>query len=168
MKPRDILKEVKSLLGDNGILISDVGRHKMMIAKYYKATKPNTVLISNGFCSMSCGMSGAIGAYLARPEQKIMAIIGDGCAQMSTSEMETAARLNANITVNIWEDGGYNLIKYKQTKQFGNHTDLDFNNPKWALIAEAFGWLYTDSLEEAVAYDGPALVVTKVNYEEEE
>ena len=93
MKPREILKKVKSLLGENGILVSDVGKHKMHIAKEYEATKPNTVLISNGFCSMTGGLSGAIGAWLAVPEQKIMAIIGDGGFQMSMSEMETTNRM---------------------------------------------------------------------------
>lgn len=164
MRPRDILKKVKSLLGENGILVSDVGKHKMEIAKHYVATKPNTVLISNGFCSMTGGLSGAIGAWLAVPEQKIMAIIGDGGFQMSMSEMETAKRLNANITVQVWVDGGYGLIKYKQDMQFGNHTELDFGNPKFQLIAEAFGWFYTEDLAEAIAHDGPALVVQPVTY----
>ena len=167
MKPVQILKEVKSILGENGVLVSDVGRHKMMIAKHYEATKPDTVLISNGFCSMGFAMSAAIGVWLAEPRQKVIAIVGDGGFAMASSEMETAKRLNANITVQIWQDGGFGLIKYKQDIQFGNHTELDFGNPKFQLIAEAFGWLYTEDLEEALNHDGPAIVVTEVDYEDE-
>ncbi len=164
LSPKTILKEVKSHLGERGILVSDVGKHKMIIAKHYEATVPNTVLISNGFCSMAGALSGAIGVWLAETGQTVMAIVGDGGFQMCSSEMETAKRLGANITVQIWVDGGYGLIKYKQRLQFGEHTELDFNNPDFKLIAEAYGWFYSDDLKEALEHDGPSLMVQYVKY----
>lgn len=163
-KPEEVLEEVREKLGRFDILISDVGRHKMMIAKHYTALEPNTVLISNGFCSMSGGLPGAIGAWLARPERKIMAIVGDGGFAMSMSEMETAVRLKANITVQVWVDFGFGLIAWKQDQQFGSHTDLSFGNPDFKMLAESFGWLYTDDLDEALAYDGPALMAVTIDY----
>jgi len=164
-KPKEVLSEVREKLGRFDILISDVGKHKMEIGKHYTALEPNTVLISNGFCSMSGGLSGAIGAWLARPERKIMAIIGDGGFQMGgINEMETAKRLNANIVVQIWADGCYGLIKYKQDMQFGKHTDLSFGNPDFELIAKAFGWFFTDDLQDALDYDGPALLIQPIDY----
>ncbi len=164
-KPKEVLKEVREKLGRFDILISDVGKHKMEIGKYYTAFEPNTVLISNGFCSMSGSLSGAIGAWLARPERKIMAIVGDGGFQMGgITEMETAKRLNANIVVQVWIDGGYGLIKYKQDMQFGKHTELNFGNPDFELIAKAFGWFFTDDLQAALDYDGPAMLIQPVDY----
>lgn len=165
--PVDVLEEVRSKLGRFDILVSDVGQHKMKIAKHYTALEPNTVLISNGFCAMSGAVSGAIGAWLARPERKIMAIVGDGGYQMGgITEMETAKRLNANIVVQVWVDGGYGLIQYKQEMQFGSHTDLEFGNPDFELIAKAFGWFFTDNLQEALDHDGPALMVEKIRYKD--
>lgn len=164
-KPKEVLEEVREKLGRFDILISDVGKHKMEIGKRYTALEPNTVLISNGFCSMSGGVSGAIGAWLARPERNIMAIVGDGGFQMGgITEMETARRLNANITVQVWVDNGYGLIAWKQDQQFGSHTELSFGNPDFGLIARAFGWLYTEDLQEALDYDGPALLAQPIDY----
>lgn len=165
MKPVEILKEVRALLSDDDILISDVGKHKMEIARHYPAYQPNTVLISNGFCSMSGGLSGAIGAWLAMPEKKILAIVGDGGFQMAMSEMETATRIGANITVQVWCDNCFGLIAWKQKLLYNKHTDLSFNNPDFRMLAEAFGWLYTDDLEEALNHEGPALVTQPVEYE---
>jgi len=163
-KPKEVLEEVRELLDDNDILFSDVGKHKMEIARHYHAKEPGTVWISNGFCSMSGGLSGAIGASMARADVKIMAIIGDGGFQMAMSELETAVRLNSDITVQIWVDGGFGLIKWKQDSQFGSHTDLDFGNPKFELLAKAFGWHFAGSLKEALDHVGPSLVVQEVDY----
>src|SRR3546814_8153850 len=54
--------------------------------------------------------------------------------------METARRLDADITLMVWEDGGYGLIAWKQDTEFGRHTDLGFGNPDWLGLAKAFGW----------------------------
>jgi len=165
MKPIEILKEVREILDKDDILISDVGRHKMEIARNYEALEPGTVLISNGFCSMGGAIPGAIGAYLANPGVKILAIVGDGGFQMSMSEFETAVRVKADITVEVWVDGGFGLIKQKQDKQFGCHTDLDFGNPDYELLAKSFGWFYSKDLKQAFNHTGPSLVVREVDYE---
>ena len=162
--PAEVLKEVRELLDDNDILFSDVGQHKMMIARHYEAREPGTVWISNGFCSMGGGLAGAIGASLAKPKAKVMAIIGDGGFQMAMSELETAVRLNSDITVQIWVDGGFGLIKWKQDQQFGSHTQLDFGNPKFKLIAEAFGWHFAETLKEGLDHTGPSMVIQQINY----
>ena len=166
-KPQEVLDEVRELLDDNDILFSDVGRHKMEIARRFEAREPGTVWISNGFCSMGGGLAGAIGASFAKPEAKIMAIVGDGGFQMAMSELETAVRVNADITLQIWVDGGYGLIKWKQETQFGSHTDLDFGNPKFRLVAEAFGWHFAETLEEGLAHTGPSMVIQEIDYESE-
>jgi len=59
---------------------------------------------------------------------------------MNVQEMETARRLNSDIVAMVWEDNAYGLIAWKQTNQFGRHTDLSFSNPDWHRLAEAFGW----------------------------
>ena len=140
IRPQKALWDVRAALGPRDILLSGVGAHKMWIARYYQCDEPNTCIIPNGFCSMGLPLPGAIAAHLVHPDRKIFAIAGDGDFLMNVQEMETARRLNANITVMVWEDGGYGLIAWKQDNEFGNHTDLSFGNPSWLELAKAFGW----------------------------
>ena len=66
----------------------------------------------NGFCSMGMPLPGAIAAHMVAPDRKIFAIAGDGDFMMNVQEMETASRMNSDITVMVWEDGGYGLISW--------------------------------------------------------
>ncbi len=175
IRPQKALWDVREALGPNDILLSDVGAHKMWIARYYQCDEPNTCLISNGFCSMGFALPGAIGAAFARPDAKVLAICGDGGFLMNVQEMETAKRLGKNITVMIWEDHAYGLIAWKQDGHFGKHTDLNFSNPDWLQLADAFGWHaqrvensvdLAPALQRALAEECPSLVVIPIDYAE--
>ena len=126
MKPQRILNDVRAFMGDNDILLSDVGAHKMWIARYYQCQEANTCLISNGFCTMGFAMPGALGAKMAFPDRKIMSISGDAGFLMNVQDLETAARLGLNTVNMVWLDGEYGLIKWKQQNHFdGKHSDLN-------------------------------------------
>lgn len=176
MKPQKILWDVREFLGPSDILLSDVGAHKMWVARYYQCDEPNTCLISNGFCSMGFALPGAIGATFARPGARVMALCGDAGVMMNIHDLETAARLKRNIVVMVWLDGEYGLIKWKQQNRFdGRHSDLAFNNPDFEMLARAFGcWGRTirspdellPALDEAFRQPGPAIVAVPVDYGE--
>ncbi len=176
MKPQKILWDVREVMGDCDYLLSDVGAHKMWISRYYQCQEPNTCLISNGFCSMGFALPGAIGAKLARPDNKVLAICGDAGFMMNVQDLETAVRLKLNTVFMVWEDGEYGLIKWKQQNQFdGRHSDLAFGNPDWVKLAEAFGMWgklianaedLKPALEEAFEQAGPALIVVPIDYAE--
>ncbi len=175
IRPQKVLWDVRQVLGPHDILLSDVGAHKMWIARYYQCNEPNTCLISNGFCSMGFALPGAIGAWYAHPDRRILAICGDGGFLMNVQEMETAARVGAPIVVMVWEDHEYGLIAWKQQTQFGRHTDLSFTNPDWLMLAEAFGWNgyrvnasrdLRPALDQAFASGRPSLVVLPIDYRE--
>jgi acetolactate synthase I/II/III large subunit len=177
IRPQKALWDVRQVLAPHDILLSDVGAHKMWIARYYQCHEPNTCLIPNGFCSMGFALPGAVGAALAFPERRIMAVCGDGGFLMNVQEMETAKRLNCNITVLIWQDDAYGLIAWKQKNQFGRHTDLTFGNPDFVKLAESFGWNgyhcsksaeLRDTLEKSFQAEGPSLVVIPIDYRENE
>ncbi len=140
IRPQKALWDARQVLGPDDLLLSDVGAHKMWIARYYQCHEPNTCLIPNGFCSMGFALPGAIAASLVCPERRILAICGDAGFLMNVQEMETARRLGSNFTAMVWEDHAYGLIAWKQDNEFGHHTDLDFGNPDWLKLADAFGW----------------------------
>jgi acetolactate synthase-1/2/3 large subunit len=175
IRPQKALWDARQILGDNDILLSDVGAHKMWIARHYHAHEPNTCLIPNGFCSMGFALPGAISASLVYPDRRILSICGDGGFLMNVQEMETARRLNCNMTVMVWEDGGYGLISWKQEAEFDRSTDLAFGNPDWMQLAASFGWnghsvtdasKLQDALEASFNEDGPSLIVIPIDYNE--
>ncbi len=176
MKPQRILADLRKAMGAEDIVLSDVGAHKMWVARYYQCYAPNTCLISNGFCSMGFALPGAMGAKMAFPERRVAAVCGDAGFLMNVQDLETAARLKLNIVCLIWDDGEYGLIKWKQQNQFnGRHSDLAFTNPDFELLAKSFGvWgrrltgpgQLSAALEEAFSQEGPALLAIPVDYAE--
>jgi acetolactate synthase-1/2/3 large subunit len=175
IRPQKVLWDVREALGANDILLSDVGAHKMWIARLYQCHEPNTCLIPNGFCSMGFALPGVIAANLVHPDRKVMAICGDAGFLMNVQEMETARRLDSDIVVMVWEDHAYGLIAWKQEGEFGHHTDLAFGNPDWMKLADAFGWHgyhvpnsadLAAVLRQALDEKGPSLVVVPIDYRE--
>jgi len=175
IRPQKALWDAREVMGPHDVLLSDVGAHKMWIARHYQCHEPNTCLIPNGFCSMGFALPGAIAADIVHPDRRILSICGDAGFLMNVQEMETAKRIGSNIVVMVWEDNEYGLIAWKQETHFGHHTDLAFGNPDWELLAKAFGWhghLVKNSadlkgeLEAAFNEQGPSLVVIPIDYRE--
>ncbi len=170
VRPQKILWDTREVLGPEDILLSDVGAHKMWIARYYHCDTPNTCLISNGFCSMGFSLPGAIAAKMVYPDRRVLAMCGDGGLMMNIQEMETAARLGTNIVVCVWVDNKYGLIEWKQDNEYKRHTDLNFTNPDFAKLAELFHWAgftvdkaedFKPTLEAAFNAGKPALVAVQ-------
>ena len=175
IRPQKMLWDARQVMGAEDILLSDVGTHKMWIARHYHCHEPNTCLIPNGFCSMGFALPGAIAASMIFPNRKILGIAGDAGFLMNVQEMETAKRQKTNLVMLVWEDRQYGLIVWKQQAQFGRHTDLSFDNPDWLQLAAAFGWHghfvtrsadFAAVLAGAFEEDGPSLVVAPVDYRE--
>ncbi|MBV1878165.1 MAG: acetolactate synthase large subunit [Pseudomonadales bacterium] len=175
VRPQKVLWDCREVMGPNDVLLSDVGAHKMWIARHYQCHEPNTCLIPNGFCSMGFALPGAIAAGMVNPDNNVLAICGDAGFMMNVQEMETAKRLNVNITVMVWEDNMYGLIAWKQENSFGKHTPLSFDNPDWGKLADAFGWHshlikgsseIVPALKQSFAESGPSLIVVPIDYRE--
>jgi acetolactate synthase-1/2/3 large subunit len=175
LKPQRVVRALRQVLGDNDILISDVGAHKLWIARMYPCMAPNTCIISNGFASMGIALPGAIGAKLLYPDRRVLAACGDGGFLMSAQELETAVRAGTQFVVLIFEDSAYGVIKWKQLKRYGRPAFVDFRNPNFAALAESFGcrgYRVTAAqelqpmLEEAFQQRVPAVVTCPVDYGE--
>ena len=176
MKPQRVLADVRSVMSDSDILLSDVGAHKMWVAREYNCVNPNTCLISNGFCTMGFALPGSIGAKMAFPERKVLSINGDAGFLMNVQDLETAVRNKINVVAVVWLDGEYGLIKWKQQVHFdGQHSDLKFDNPNFSDLAKSFGmWgkqissseQFIPALKEAFQQTGPAIIGVPVDYDE--
>jgi len=139
MLPQKIIWDLRTAMGSSDIAISDVGAHKMWMARMFRCDEPNTCIISNGFAGMGIAVPGAIAAKLAYPEKGVVAVSGDAGFMMNSQEIETALRSNAPIVILIWNDSKYGLIEWKQKRMFGRSAYIDFKNPDFVAYAKSFG-----------------------------
>jgi acetolactate synthase-1/2/3 large subunit len=173
--PQRIIGDLESVLGPDDLVISDVGAHKLWVAKRLAARGPNTVIISNGFAAMGIGLPGAIAARLARPEARVVTVTGDGALMMNIQELETAVRLGLAFVALIFRDDGYGVIRWKQQRQFGRTAGVEFGNPDFVALAQAFGCEgvrigaakeLRPALGTALDARGPVLIDCPVDYRE--
>jgi acetolactate synthase-1/2/3 large subunit len=134
-----ILHEIRNIAKDDSILLSDVGSHKMWIARNYPSYQPHNTIFSNGLASMGIALPGAIGAAMAEPKRQIIAFMGDGGFMMNMQEMETATRLGLGFTIIVTVDADYGLISWKQERSVGESHGTTFTNPDFIKLSEAFG-----------------------------
>ncbi|WP_425092139.1 thiamine pyrophosphate-binding protein [Tropicimonas sp. S265A] len=134
---------VSDALTDESVLISGVGTHKLALARNTAPRKPGQIIIGNGLAGMGIALPGAIAAARLGRFDRVLAVCGDGEVMMNVQDMETASRLDLDITMVVWVDGGFGLIEDKQEQDTGTRPDLSFLDMKWRQLAEAFGWHHT-------------------------
>jgi acetolactate synthase-1/2/3 large subunit len=177
IKPQKLIYDLRQVMGSDDIVISDVGAHKMWMARHYHCHSPNTCIISNGFAAMGIAIPGALAAKLVHPNRKVVAVTGDGGFMMNSQELETALRVGTPFVTIIFNDGGYGLIEWKQENQFGkgNSSFVHFSNPDFVKLAESMGLKgyrvesaldLIPTLKEALAQDVPAVIDCPVDYRE--
>jgi acetolactate synthase-1/2/3 large subunit len=175
VKPQKIVWDLREVLAPEDIAISDVGAHKMWMARMYRAERPNTCIISNGFASMGLAVPGAVAAKLAYPERKVVAVTGDAGFMMNSQEIETALRVGAAFVILIWNDSEYGLITWHQLRTFGRPSHIAFKNPDFVKYAESFGAKgyrveraedLVPTLKKALADDTVVIIDCPVDYSE--
>lgn len=175
IKPQKLLYDLRQVLDPEDIVISDVGAHKMWIARHYHCARPNTCLISNGFASMGIAIPGGVAAKLVHPNRKVVAVTGDGGFMMNCQELETAHRLGTAFVTIIFNDGGYGLIEWKQENQFDESSYIKFNNPDFVKFAESMSLKgyriesaedFVPTLKDALAQNVPTIIDCPIDYRE--
>jgi acetolactate synthase I/II/III large subunit len=175
VRPQKAVHDLRRALPADGIVVCDVGAHKVWMARLFQAYDPNTVIISNGFAAMGISVPGAIAASLVHPDRRVVALTGDGAFLMNSQELETATRVGARFTVVVWRDDGYGLIDWKQRNEFGRPFGVTFGNPDLVAYAESFGIPgfrpssaadLLPTLQRALAVEGPSLVDVPIDYRE--
>ncbi|MCP4264519.1 MAG: acetolactate synthase large subunit [Candidatus Brocadiaceae bacterium] len=137
--PQRVVYIVRKQLPDDGIVTLDNGVYKIWFARSYPCYQPNTLLLDNALATMGAGLASAIAAKIIEPDKKVIAVCGDGGFMMNSQELETATRLGLDLTVIILNDGGYGMIKWKQSGVGFDSFGLDYNNPDFVKYAESYG-----------------------------
>jgi acetolactate synthase-1/2/3 large subunit len=124
---------------------------------------------------MAFALPGAIAAKLAVPERRVLAAVGDGAFLMNSQEIETAVRERIPLTVLIWQDDAYGLIKWKMDLEIGHDVATDFSNPDFVAYAESFGARgyrvgaaddLLPMLTDALASEAVSVIACPVDYSE--
>ncbi len=175
LKPQKIVADIRAALDDEDIVLADTGAIKMWMARLYPTYSPLSCIVSNGLSTMSFALPGAIGAHLAYPERKVLAVMGDGSFLMNSQEIETAVREQIPLKILVWVDSSYGLIKWKMDIEEGAHESVDFGNPDFVQYARSFGAQgYEISsaeqllpiLKQALNEPGVSVVACPVDYSE--
>jgi acetolactate synthase I/II/III large subunit len=170
--PHQAIDVVRTVLPRNGILAFDVGAHTHQIASQWTAHAPRTFLITNGWSSMGFGLPAAIAAKLARPEQPVVGVIGDGCFQMTCGEVAVARRLGLTLPIVVLADRWLALIQVKQERRRFALYGTDLGNEDLDAPAHYFGAPAVTArtpaelekaLRGALAAEGPTVIEAVVD-----
>src|SRR5262252_1456736 len=149
IRPERLLADLRRVLPEDGILVSDVGVHHNWIVQEWPAYAPRTLLQSWGFASMGFGVAGALGAKLAAPGQAVVAVVGDGGFLLMPSVVATAVEHSIGVVWIVWNNRGFISIRDQQQAYFGAGRTLatDFLSiasgesytPDYAAMARSMG-----------------------------
>lgn len=140
LMPQEVLRRLDQILKGNAIVSTDVGQHQMWAAQYITFNRPNTILTSGGSGTMGYGLPAAIGAKVAMPDEKVVAIIGDGGFQMTYQELMLIKQYNLPIKIVLINNSYLGMVRqWQEIFNDRRYSFVDLSiNPDFNKIAEAY------------------------------
>ena len=139
--PQEILSEIDKITKGNVIVATDVGQHQMWAAQFLTFNNPYSILTSGGAGTMGFGLPAAIGAQVANPDKKVLAVVGDGGFQMTFQELMLIKEYNLPVKIFIINNSYLGMVRQWQElfheKRYSS-VDLSYN-PDFIKIGEAYG-----------------------------
>src|SRR5467141_3210957 len=175
LSPEVILSALADVTDGRCTVVSDVGQHQMWVAQRYPFQRPNTHITSGGLGAMGFAVPAAMGVHLARPDEPVWAISGDGGFQMNMAEIATMVQEGLEVKLAVFNNGYLGMVR--QWQQFfhgGRYSNTPIWSPDYVKLAEAYGIPgyrvkqaseVTDALRQANESPGPALVELVIEQE---
>jgi acetolactate synthase-1/2/3 large subunit len=139
LNPSDVVAIAREAAPADAIVTTDVGSHKIMAGQVWPASRPRSVLMTNGLSAMGFGVPAAIAARLCLPDRPVIALVGDGGFAMTATEMRIAAELGLPVTVVVFADGSLNRIELRQQLMGYPPTATRLGGTDLPALAEALG-----------------------------
>ena len=136
-----LLKELSRKMPRDGVVCCDVGQHQMWVAQHMKFTHPSNHLSSGGAGTMGFGLPAAIGAQIARPQNMVITVSGDGSIMMNIQELATIRRNNLPVKIVILDNQRLGMVRQWQQLFFeGRYSETNLSdNPDFVQLAAVFG-----------------------------
>jgi acetolactate synthase-1/2/3 large subunit len=177
IKPQTVIRELHRLTDGAALIVTDVGQHQMWAAQFYPFSGARQWITSGGLGAMGFGVPAAIGAQLARPDQLVVAVVGDGGFQMTNQELIVAMQYDLPVKVLIMNNGYLGMVRQWQEMFYDRtYSEVDLSvSPDFVKLAEAYGALglratRPDELEDVLAaglsHKGVAVMDVVVSKEE--
>jgi acetolactate synthase-1/2/3 large subunit len=156
---------LRAALPRDAMVVTDSGLHQMLVRRHLAVLSPRGLIAPSDFQSMGFGLPAAIGATLASPSRRVVAMIGDGGFAMTGLELLTAVRERVALPVIVFNDGQMNRIRVQQFARYGHAEGCELLNPDFGAFASAVGVAYARvgedpeaTLRVALASEAPILV----------
>ncbi len=171
VKQQYVIEEIHRITGGDAIVVAGVGQHQMWASQFWKFTKPRSWINSGGLGTMGFAVPAAIGAQVARPDEVVFAIDGDGCFQMTCQELITASTERIPVKIAVMNNGSLGMVKQWQKLFYGQRysaIDLTDHTPDYVKLAEAMGCVglrasnpdeVAPAIEKALAVEDEPVVV---------
>jgi acetolactate synthase-1/2/3 large subunit len=174
LRAQYVIDEIYRLSEGKGLVTTDVGQHQMWAAQFYLSDKADTWLSSGGAGTMGFGFPAALGAQLGKPNDLVIAIVGDGGFQMTLAELSTAAIHKLPVKILVIDNKYLGMVRqWQELFLDSRYSGIDLEgNPDFIKLGEAYGvkGFHVDKAENlesvlkaALAYnDGPCVIHAEV------
>ena len=140
---KSIVTKLSDLTEGKDIIVADVGQHQMILARFYNFQTANSWFTSGGAGTMGCALPMAIGVKLARPQERVWSISGDGGFQMNIQELGAIMEHGIDVKILLMNNGYLGMVRQWQTLFYdGRYAGTPMKNPDFGAIAGAYGIPY--------------------------
>jgi acetolactate synthase-1/2/3 large subunit len=175
--PQRMVQAIYKVTAGDAIITSDVGQHQMWCAQYYHFSKPRRWINSGGLGTMGFGLPSAIGAKVAKSDDLVVCLAGDGSLVMTCQELATAVEHDIPVKVFIMNNGYLGMVRQWQELFWDKrYSAVEMgSSPDWVKLAEAFGAVgmrvttddeVEDAMRSAIETEGPVVLDVHVRKEE--
>jgi acetolactate synthase I/II/III large subunit len=171
----EVVRQVSELTKGEAIIVTDVGQNQMYAARYYKFTRPNTLVTSGGMGTMGFGVPAAVGAKIGCPDKTVVAFVGDGGFQMTIQELGTILQYNIPVKIIILNNSYLGMVRQWQDMFFKKrYASTELVNPDFVMIANGFSIParrvakreeLKESVSEMLSAEGPYLLEVTIEKE---